>query len=282
MELAPIADGDIGDVAVFLDAHLNHRLGVDGWRRAIVPPWRSTEPHHGYLLRAEGEVVGAYVAFYSERKVQGRTERFCNVSAWCVREDHRAQSVRLVRAMLRQRDYHFVDLSPSGNVVALNERLGFERLDTTTAMVPNLPLPTRPGVRLLTDPDRIEAALAGEDLIIFRDHRRAAAAVHMVVNVGGESCYVVARKERRRGLPVFASVLHVSRPDVLRRAGYAPYRHLLIRHGALVTLAELRVVGTAPRLSRRQRAPRPRMFRSEALHARSIDYLYSELACVPW
>jgi hypothetical protein len=31
-----------------------------------------------------------------------------------------------------------------------------------------------------------------------------------------------------------------------------------------------------------QAAPRPRMFRSTALQPRSVDYLYSELTCVPW
>ena len=41
----------------------------------------------------------------------------------------------------RQDGYHFTDLSPSGNVVALNRRLGFTQLDTATALVPNLPWP---------------------------------------------------------------------------------------------------------------------------------------------
>ena len=175
-----------------------------------------------------------------------------------------------------------MDLSPSGNVVRLNERLGFHSLDTSTALVPNLPLPSRPGVRVLTAPDQIEAALSERDLQVYRDHRSAAAALHFVVRVGDESCYVIARRERRKGLPLFASLLHVSDPAVLARAGHAPYRHLLLRHRALVTLAEGRVAGRPPRLSRQQAAPRPRMFRGDGLSPRSVDYLYSELMCVPW
>jgi hypothetical protein len=282
VDLAPITDDDIGAVAAFLHQHLNARLSADEWARCAVPPWSVDAPNHGFLLRQRDEVVGAYLAFYSERLVDGEPRRRCNLAAWCVLEEHRAHGVRLARAMLRQRDYDFVDLSPSGNVVSLNERLGFTSLDTATALVPNLPLPLRRGVRVLTAPHDIEAALTGDDLRVYRDHRAAAAALHFVVRVGADSCYVIARRDRRKGLPLFASLVHVSDPAVLAKAGHAPYRHLLLRHRALVTLAERRVAGRPPRLSRMQSAPRPRMFRSAALESRSVDYLYSELTCVPW
>ncbi|WP_299925676.1 hypothetical protein [uncultured Nocardioides sp.] len=282
VDLAPITDEDVGAVAAFLHQHLNARLSADEWARCAVPPWSVDAPNHGFLLRQGEEVVGAYLAFYSEREVDGALRRRCNLAAWCVLEEHRAHGVRLARAMLRQRDYDFVDLSPSGNVVSLNERLGFTSLDTATALVPNLPLPSRRGVRVLTAPAEIEATLTGADLRVYRDHRDAAAALHFVVRVGPDSCYVIARRDRRKGLPLFASLVHVSDPAVLARAGHAPYRHLLLRHRALVTLAERRVAGRPPRLSRMQSAPRPRMFRSAALEPRSVDYLYSELTCVPW
>ena len=282
VELAPIRDEDVQVVGDFLHRHLNSRLSGEQWARSAMPTWAVDAPNHGFLLRQGGAVVGTYLAFYSEREVDGQPRRICNLAAWCVLDEHRAHGVRLARAMLRQRGYDFVDLSPSGNVVRLNERLGFHSLDTSTALVPNLPLPSRRGVRVLTAPAQIEAALSDRDLQVYRDHRSAAAALHFVVRVGEESCYVIARRERRKGLPLFASLLHVSDPAVLARAGHAPYRHLLVRHRALVTLAEGRVAGRPPRLSRQQAAPRPRMFRGDGLSPRSVDYLYSELMCVPW
>ncbi|MFC7724021.1 hypothetical protein ACFQW6_02810 [Nocardioides sp. GCM10028917] len=269
----------VGD---FLHRHLNSRLSADQWARSAMPTWSVDAPNHGFMLRRGDDVVGVYLAFYSERTVDEGTRRVCNLAAWCVLEGDRAHGVRLARAMLRQRGYDFVDLSPSGNVIDLNTRLGFEFLDTATALVPNLPLPSRRGVHLLSRPRDIERALTDRELDIYRDHRDAGAALHFVVTVGGESCYVMARRDRRRGLPVFATLLYVSDPVVLGRAGHAPYRHLLLRHLTLVTLAERRVTGRPPRLSRAQRSPRRRMFRSPDLADHSIDYLYSELTCVPW
>jgi hypothetical protein len=59
-------------------------------------------------------------------------------------------------------------------------------------------------------------------------------------------------------------------------------RHLLLHHGALASLAELRVVGRRPRYSVVLRSPRRKMFKSLNLEPAQIDYLYSELVCVAW
>ena len=90
-------------------------------------------------------IVGAHLAFYSERVIDGRLERFCNLGAWCVLPEHRFHALRLLKALLAQDGYHFTDLSPSGNVIGLNTRLGFRFLDTTATAIPNLPWPSRPG-----------------------------------------------------------------------------------------------------------------------------------------
>ncbi len=123
------------------------------------------------MLLAGEKVVGAHLAFYSERTIDGRTERFCNLGAWCVLEQYRLNGLKLLTSLLAQEGYHFTDLSPSGNVIGLNKRLGFQFLDTTTALVPNLPWPSVPGrCRIISDPEGISARLSGAELQIYRDH----------------------------------------------------------------------------------------------------------------
>ena len=137
------------------------------------PPWDTVQPNRGFVLEDAGDVVGAYLALYSERQIDGRSETFCNLGAWCVLPSHRHQGLRLLRALLRQHGYHFTDLSPSGNVVPLNLRLGFTQLDTETALTPNLPWPPASrGVRLITDPHEIPRHLSDRELAIYRDHVR--------------------------------------------------------------------------------------------------------------
>lgn len=279
--LAPITDADLVAVGEFMHANLNSRIASEQWERALDVPWHVDAPNHGFLLRHEDEMVGAYVAYYSDREIDGTLQHFCNLGAWCVLDGFRAEGVRLLRSLLSQKGYHFTDLSPSGNVVPLNKRLKFHSLDTATALLPNLPRAAR-GCRISDDPATIERALGGADLAVYRDHRTTAGARHLVVTDGDGVCYVVWRRDRRKGMPLFASILHVSNPAVFARCCGAMSRHLLMRHGLPATLAELRVVGGRPPFSLLMSTSRPKMYKSPTLRADDIDYLYSELTCLAW
>ncbi len=283
VQVTPIQEADLHDVAAFLVHHLEPGVDAATWDRALRAEWQADAPNRGFALRADGTVVGAYLAFYSSREVDGTHVQICNLGPWCVEDAHRAQGLRLLRTVLKQPGYHFTDLSPSGAVVPLNERLGFRHLDTATSLVPNLPWPSRPGrVHVTASADRIEAALDGHDLQIYRDHAGLVAARHVLVSLGPEHCHVMYRSDRRKGLPLFASVLHVSNAALFRRTVRAFGRHVLAHHGLPFTLAEHRVVGGPVRPSFQLRAHRAKMFRSDQLDEHDVDYLYSELACLPW
>jgi len=295
VRVRPITDADVRPVAEFLHAHLNQRVSADAWAAAMRVPWAVDAPNHGFALydlpapqpsgptpHDEGTIVGAYLAFYSTRPIEGRAERFCNLGAWCVLPTHRLHSVKLLKALLAQEGYHFTDLSPSGNVVPLNTRLKFRFLDTTTALVPNLPWPSWPGRYVISaDPAVLTATLTGRDLELYRDHAQTGAAHHVVLKRGDDWCYVMFRRDRRRNLPLFASILHVSDPALFATMARPLSRHLLLRHGILASLAELRVVSHRPRPSLLLRGHRRKMYRGH-LEPDQIDYLYSELVCVAW
>jgi hypothetical protein len=282
VEIMPITDADVQAVAEFLERGMSSGVSAAGWRRAMTPPWHVEQPNHGYFLIANGHVVGAYLAFYSERVIEGQPQRICNLGAWSVADEYRASGLRLLRSLLRQPGYTFTDLSPSGNVVPLNIRFGFIALDTTTAVVPNLPWPVRSrGVRVVDAPDEIDGLLSGRDLTIYRDHAATAAAHHVILVDGERSCYVVFRRDRRKRLPLFASILHVGDPELFRSCAPLLYRHLLLRHAIPATRGELRIVGHRPTRGLIV-SGRPRMYLSEDLGPDQIDYLYSELTCVAW
>ena len=280
-DIEPITDADTWSVAEFLHVGMGARVPAADWHRLMTPPWDIEQPNHGYVLRENGRVVGAYLALYSERLIDGSPRRICNLGVWCVAEEHRANGLRLLRKLLRQRGYTFTDLTPSETVVALNTRLGFTPLDTSTALVPNMPWPVRSrGVRVADTPNEIHELLSGPEQTIYRDH--AATAVHHVVLVkGDQSCYVIFRRERRKRLPLFASILYVGNRDLFRDCAPHFYRYLLFRHGMVATLAEIRVVGHRPKRAVMV-AGWSKMYLSEDLEPAQIDYLYSELTCRPW
>jgi hypothetical protein len=282
IEVRAVTDTDAGRVGEFLHTHLNPGVPAELWARSLRAPWDGDGPNSGFMLLDDGAVVGAHLAFYSERTIDGRRERFCNLGPWSVRQEYRLHGLRLLMALLAQDDYHFTDLTPSESVVAVNTRLSFRFLDTATVLVLNLPWPSgREGVAVSSDRAFIERTLTGPELQIYRDHVAASAARHTVLVRGDQSCYVMFRRQRRRRMSV-ASILYVSDPPLLRTMTGPLARHLLLRHGIVATLAELRIVGHRPQPSVRLRSPPRKMFRSDRLDPAQIDDLYSELVCLPW
>lgn len=279
VELTPIMDPDVAAVADFL--HANHNDRVSWARSWSAVPWKVEAPNHGFMLRDGQRVVGALLAIYSERLVAGRVERFCDIGTWCVLPGYRSQSISLLTALLAQEGYHFTCLTPGEGPQEILAWLGFRFFDTSAALVPNLPWPTLPGrTTISADPDVIERTLAGTELEFYHDHAQALAAHHLVLIRGQDSCYVMYREFRYKNVPSFAVVLHVSNPDLFHRAVIPLTRHLLVRHRLVATLAELRIIEHKPRLSLKVN-DWPKMYRSASLEPGQIDYLYSELVCLP-
>lgn len=279
----PITPADARPVAEFMHANLNERVPVAAWLRLVDVPWSLEAPNAGFMLVHGDDVVGAHLALYSERPIGGRLERFCNLGAWCVLPEYRFYALKLLKALLAQEGYHFTDLSPSGSVVGLNTRLGFRFLDTTTRVVPNLPWPTRPGrYRITADPALLQSTLDGAELQQYRDHLTASAAHHLLLMSADDWCYVVFRKDRRKRLPFFASILHVSNPKLFNEMARPLARYLLIHHRTIATLIERAVVEAQTRPSFEVESPRVKMYLSSSLESAQIDYLYSELVCLPW
>ena len=84
---------------------------------------------------------------------------------------------------------------------------------------------------------------------------------------GDETCYVLFRRDRRKGIPLFASFIYVSDPTLFRAMGGHVRRHLLLRHRIPFTLSRAQRRRVTPRLSVMLDSPRPKMYRSPTLGA---------------
>jgi hypothetical protein len=233
------------------------------------------------MLVSDDTIVGANLAFRSMREIDGRPEQVCNLGALCVLPEHRAHALRLIRAILKTPGITYTDLSPSGNLVAINERLKMSPLEIRTRLLPNLPSVRRKGATVSTNDGDFRRHLTGESLRVYIDHASAPAVRHLLLRADDRSCHVMWRHDRRKRVRAFATILYVSDRDLFRAHASHVLGHLLTRARVPLTLLEDRVA-TADVPGRYWTVQRPKMFKSSTLQQDQIDYLYSELTQIPW
>lgn len=282
VELKPIGPADHERVAGFLSHQMRPRRPLSYWLAAMRPSWPEGEERLGVMLLDGGQVVGVYLAYYSQRQLGGRIETICNLGTWCVAPAYRLHSVRLLMALLADKDLHFTDLTPNPDVVKLNERLGFRRLEGTHAfLVPNLPLPSLArSAKISSDPGLLADSLEGEQFELFERHRGAAGAFQSLLVEGERRCHLICRRDRKRGLPI-STLLHVSDPALLARHLRLFSAHLLRHQRTIACLIEERFCVSRPAMAPRLKSPRLKYFRGPRLEDTQIDYLCSEWTCAP-
>jgi hypothetical protein len=278
--LEPIRDEDLPEFCRFLTENLNRERSATAWAEAFQQRWCSTKPNNGFVIRHEGRIVGGIGAIYAERPVRGRTERFCNITSWCVLDAFRTQSMRLAMALTGQGGFHYTDLTPTEVVSKTLQFLKFKPMNERHAVWPNLPWPFArfAGVRVVNDPEQIQRVLAPDDARAYRDHCHLPWLGHLAVGQPGAWSYVVWKRTRLKEV-TGAMILALSDPE--RFLGYrlALGSHLLLHHGLPYTRVESRLLPRLP-LCIELSGYRNKVFKSDTLTASDMSNLYSELVAL--
>ena len=239
------------------------------------------KPNNGFRIRVDDRIVGGIGAIYAQRLIEGKAEKFCNITSWCVLDQYRSQSMRLALALTSQPGFHFTDLTPTEVVSKTLQFLKFKPMNERQAVFPNVPWPfgLLAGVRVITVADEIEQVLSPEERKAYIDHRHLPWLNHLVVGRPGANCHVVYKRTRLKGVPG-AFVLVASNPQLFLRHRFALGNHLLCRHGLLFTRIESRLLPKVPRPGIELSGYRNKVFRSDTLSEADISNLYTEIVAL--
>lgn len=271
--IEPVTEQLLPEFAEFLYENLSRDRDPQGWQKALRTHWGEPQPNFGFVLRDEGRIVGGIGAIYAKRRVQGRDERFCNITSWCVQDAYRKQSMRLAMAVVEQSGYTFTDFSPTKIVSGSLRFLKFKPLDDRVTVILNLPRLFAAGTAL-TDPAAIAASLKGDALQAYRDHDSFPWLRHVVIGKGSAWCHVIYKDASIKGLPA-ARIIHVSDRTIFNRYAERLTTHLLSR-GVVSTHVETRHLTRNISPSRIRAGFIPKVYLSATLQESDIDYLYSE------
>lgn len=271
---------DLSKVLPLLAGFRNPRITEAHWRRLFDYAWPVEELSRGWILRDDAEAVGFFGTLWSEREIDGRRERICNLTSWITLPAYRHHAMRLLQAVLTATGCTITCHTPAPALYPLYRRLGFTDLETHLRIL--LPRPAGQHLRdwvrcrATTDPARIAQHLHAPDVAILVAHLPLQCG-HLLVWEGERYCYIVWTRTRGKRFP-FAHLHYVSHAGLFSRNLDRIRLHLAIAaRTPLVMIDERLTAGMELPHSRSTPLGHPHVYRSTTLAPGQVDNLYSEL-----
>lgn len=269
----PITAEILPEFARFLEQHMGHPRSAQEWEKGLLANWTDNRPNYGFILRAEGKVVGGIGALYADRIIRGKRERFCNITSWCVQDEYRKFSMQLAMAVTAQAGFHFTDFSPTKVVAGTLQFLKFSSLDEAVVVMPSFPGGVGRG-RMVTDAGEIARLIPEALAADWRAHVQYPWLSHALLGAPGDWCHVIYRIGRFKGLASARVVYLSDTANFERHLGVI--RNAMFWRGIFSLHVERRWLSGAPFLSKVRSGFNPKQYRSETLQPADIDYLFSE------
>jgi acetoacetyl-CoA synthetase len=273
---------DFDEISTLLDR--GFRDDRIAWSRIFDYTWVDARPDFGFVLVAEGRVVGFLGTVYSRApSTAGRAAWVCNLSSWFVQDAYRGWGSYLLWAATRRTDTIYTSITPTRETQSMLKTLRYRTLDRQRFFLPLLnPGTFRLGrLTIETDPARIRPHLGESDRTILDDHA-SCDLLHMLAGDDRGSTYLIAKRRllsltRTLRVPT-SELLYCSDADLLTRNLERLKIAILWRQRSLLLAAHEGYVPDHIRSARRAHGERY----ASASEAELENYLlYSELALLP-
>lgn len=267
-------------VLPLFDVFRNPPIPPEQWRRLFHYSWPCEEKMRGFMLKDGDRVVGFFGTILYERTIDGRTEKFANLTSWVTLPEYRNHSLQLFQAVMGIEDRTLTCHTAIPAIDPLYRRFGFKDLETKWIVLLPLPSVLRPERwfrgSITTNPEVIATELRGIQREFFV-HLRETDCRQMLIKYRGEKCHVVFSVTKGRRAH-FSRIHHISNRELFREClGHVRWRMGLQNRTALLAIDERLFPGPLPVYSRETHLAQVALYRSNTLRPEQIDNLYSEV-----
>lgn len=248
------------------------------WRRLFTHNWDSQEGSFGYILFDNNNAVGFIGTLFSERIINNKYEKLCNLTSWIVKKEYRNESLSLIFPILQLKECTVTVFTPSSVTSSTLKAFGYQEIFGKRVIIPTIPGSGSSASKSSVEYNlnKIMTNLNTNDLKIFYDHLYFRCN-YILIKAREGYCYIILRKKSVRKLPL-AEIQYISNREIflkyIRNHSFNIGCHFKIV-GLIVN--ERYVEGQKLRLSATLRPSGPILYKSSTLKKQDIDTLYSEL-----
>ena len=278
IKVEKVACDDFRDVEDLLTHFWRKGNGVK-WHRLFEYQWGREENYCGLALKDDDKVVGVLGMIFSQRRIDEKVEKFCNLTAWFVREEYRSRALTLLFPLFSMKNYTITDLTPARKVYRIQNKLGLKDLDAKGRILLTLgrrlfqPKYTPP--RMTHDLAIIEKKLDRQNRKIFHDHKPYQCS-HFLATETDRYCYLIYTKLKRKR--PYAYIHYISNLDLFELVYRDIRKEILFHSSVYFFLIDSRLVNNRSLpLSFCLPYRSPKQYLSSRLEPAQIDNLYSEL-----
>jgi hypothetical protein len=203
---------DFERVYPLLQSFADPPIAKEVWRKIFFIPWKSPEDFCGYVLLKDEDVKGYLGLLFSERQIEGRLVKFCNMTSWIVSEECRGQSLPMLLQALKLKDCIVTNFTASPTVAKILVKLGFTEFSVDQLVLFPVPSLGTRGRDCIFALEEIRGELTGDALRIFEDHQ-ALDCEHLLLRSNKGDCYVILKRTKRKNLS-FAKVHYLGNAEV--------------------------------------------------------------------
>lgn len=270
---------DLPKVLPLLAEFNPHSAKID-WAKLFNYNWEKDEDYCGLGLLHNGNIVGFLGTIFSRRRINNKEIKFCNLTAWYVKEEFRNRALSLMWPIQTLKNYTVTDLTPTRDVSLILEKLGFDELDSRIKIL----LPSHrarknhdtPSAVFINESNTVIDLLSDTESKILHDHL-STQCKHSIIKDKLDYCYIIYTVITVQKIH-FAYIHYLSNLNIF-------LKYNVQFRDDLLTACKANFIILDSRLARNKKLPSsfnlpvraPKFFKSSILTAPQIDNLYSEL-----
>jgi hypothetical protein len=278
VKIVKVDDSNFEEAYQLLLGFKSNGISKEVWRRLLRPQWRLDGTHCGLGLVDKGRLVGFIGTLFSERVIDGRVERFCNLSSLIVREAYRRHGWMLMFSAVREENCTITIFTPRRVLYTRAPEAGFRSLGGRMNVMFSVPWARSAcgaDTELLDDSNEIRQYLDETHRRYLDDHLPYECG-HLLLQQSARYCYMVHVSIRYAKVP-YALMLYVSDPGLFAEFSIAIRAFILGKEGLRFLAVDSRLIRDLP-LQASFDFPTNvrRLYKPDRLSPHLVDNLYSE------